>query len=80
MKKLKIIGISIFVIGGFFLILTVIGIIENFGATERLAKECNKPGSSCPIVDLWSSLPYGIPCLILFPLGMYILAKSKIKN
>jgi hypothetical protein len=80
MRKFLIIGISILVVGCFFLILTVIGVVESFGSMERLAKECNKTGSSCPLVDLWGSLPYGIPSLTLFPLGMYILAVSKTKN
>jgi hypothetical protein len=76
-KKLSTLGVSILAVGGFFFILTGIGIAEHFRAYEYMETVCNKPGTSCPIEDPWFLIPFGVPALALIIIGSYFLAASK---
>lgn len=74
MNKYKIIGIAILSAGVFFLMLTGFSFIQTIDHKTYMETECSKPGTSCPDVDPWFLVPYGIPTLMLLLLGSYLLA------
>lgn len=77
MKTLQIppfVGISIVILGCFFLILTTIDFVQYEDHQKYLETVCNNPGTNCPLSDPWSLLPSGVPGLVLVLLGTYIIS------
>lgn len=83
MKTLQlpyIIGISILILGCFFLILTTIDLVQYQDHQKYFEIVCNKPGTSCPLSDPWALLPTGVPGLVLVLFGTYIISVKQCMN